>query len=103
MATILTSAIIESAKSTVSEYTSTVSSLNGEVSSLMNSLSSNFMGDAADGYKEFYNVKIVPAIEENLIGGSSLMSSINTLLDNIQQQLLNTVDPQLGENNRNPG
>lgn len=104
MSTILTSAIIESAKSSVDEYVSSVSALYEELNSVINALTSNFMGDAADGYKEFYTQKVAPALNENLIAQTgSLTANIKTILDNIQQQLLNTVDPQLGENNRNPG
>ena len=46
----------------------------------------------------------LPAITEKLTQqGNSLTASIKTMLDNIQQQLLNTVDPQLADFNRNPG
>ena len=59
---------------------------------------------AAEGYKDFYTNKVLPAITENLTQqGNSLTASIKTMLDNIQQQLLNTVDPQLADFNRNPG
>ncbi|MBQ8298181.1 MAG: hypothetical protein IJX77_10415 [Ruminococcus sp.] len=105
MATILTSAIIENAKGSVDTYVSTVNGLNDELDAIINTLTSaNFSGDASNGYKEFYTSKVVPALTENLVDqGSSLTASIKTILENIQTQLLNTVDPQLGENNRNPG
>lgn len=104
MSTILATSMIESAKGNVDEYVSAVQSLNGQLQSIMTTLSGdNFVGDAADGYKEFYTSKIVPAIEENLIGGASLTSNIKTILDNIQQQLISTVDPTLGNNNRGAG
>ena len=99
MSTILTSAIVESAKASVDTYISSIESLNGELEQIMNTLtSSNFNGEAAEGYKDFYTNKVLPAITEN-----SLTASIKTMLDNIQQQLLNTVDPQLADFNRNPG
>ena len=99
MSTILTSAIVESAKASVDTYISSIESLNGELEQIMNTLtSSNFNGEAAEGYK------VLPAITENLTQqGNSLTASIKTMLDNIQQQLLNTVDPQLADFNRNPG
>jgi len=105
MSTILTSTIIEGAKSSVDTYVSTINSLNGELEGILNTLTgNNFAGDAANGYREFYTNKVLPAITDNLINqGNSLTASIKSMLENIQQQLLNTVDPQLGENNRNPG
>ena len=104
MSTILTSAIVESAKASVDTYISSIESLNGELEQIMNTLtSSNFNGEAAEGYN-FYTNKVLPAITENLTQqGNSLTASIKTMLDNIQQQLLNTVDPQLADFNRNPG
>ena len=105
MSTILTSAIVESAKASVDTYISSIESLNGELEQIMNTLtSSNFNGEAAEGYKDFYTNKVLPAITENLTQqGNSLTASFKTMLDNIQQQLLNTVDPQLADFNRNPG
>ena len=105
MSTILTSAIVENAKSSVDSYISSIEGFNTELEGIINTLtSSNFTGDASVGYKEFYTSKVVPAITENLTQqGSSLTESIKSMLESIQQQLLNTVDPQLGENNRNPG
>lgn len=105
MSTILTSAIVDSAKGAVDSYVTTIGDLNDELQGIINTLTgSNFNGDAANGYNEFYTTKVLPAITENLTAqGNSLTASIKTMLDNIQQQLLNTVDPQLGENNRNPG
>lgn len=105
MATILTSAIITSAKDSVDTYVTTVSNLSNQLDGIMKTLTStNFTGDASVGYNEFYTQKVVPAINANLTDpGNSLTASIKSMLENIQQQLLNTVDPQLGDNNRNPG
>lgn len=105
MSTILTSAIVESAKDAVNSYVTTVGGLNEELQEIINTLTSaNFNGEAANGYNDFYTSKVIPAITENLIAqGNSLTASIKSMLDNIQQQLLNTIDPQLGEQNRNPG
>lgn len=105
MSTILTSAIVEGAKNSVDTYVSTINGLNSELEGIISTLTGgNFAGDASEGYKVFYTTKVLPAINENLINqGNSLSSSIKAILDNIQQQLLNTVDPQLGENNKNPG
>lgn len=105
MSTILSSAIVDSAKSIVDTYVASISALNGELENIINTLTgNNFVGDASLGYKEFYTNKVLPAITENLIEqGNSLTASIKSMLDNIQQQLLNTVDPQLGDSNREQG
>ncbi|MBE6843094.1 MAG: hypothetical protein E7510_09750 [Ruminococcus sp.] len=105
MSTILTSAIVENAKSSVDTYVSTIDGLNNELEGVINTLTgTNFIGDASNGYKAFYTSKVLPALTDNLISqGNSLSASIKAILDNIQQQLLNTVDPQLGTNNANPG
>lgn len=105
MATVLTHAIISSATEKVDTYVATASGLYDELSELISTLtSSNFIGDAAEGYKDFFNSKVTPALTENLTTGSeSLMEGIKKLLENIQTQLLDTIDPQLGENNSNPG
>lgn len=105
MSTILTSAIVENAKSSVDTYVSTIAGLNNELEGVINTLTgTNFIGDASNGYKAFYTSKVLPALTDNLISqGNSLSASIKAILDNIQQQLLNTVDPQLGTNNANPG
>lgn len=105
MSTILTSAIVENAKSSVDSYIASIDGLNSQLEEVINTLTgSNFNGDASLGYRDFYTNNVLPAITENLTQpGNSLTASIKSMLDNIQQQLLNTVDPQLGENNRNPG
>lgn len=105
MSTILTSAIVDGAKGAVDSYISSINGLNGELEGILNTLTGgNFTGDASNGYRDFYTTKVLPAITENLTDQSnSLTASIKSMLDNIQQQLLNTVDPQLGDNNRNPG
>jgi len=105
MSTILTSAIIQNATNSVNTYINSVTGLNDQLQDVINTLTSaNFTGDASNGYKEFYTNKVVPAITENLTQqGTSLTASIISMLESIQQQLLNTVDPQLGDNNRNPG
>lgn len=105
MASILTHAIIYSATQAVDSYIATADGLYNELNGVINTLiGTNFNGDASNGYKAFFNAKVVPALTENLTGPSgSLMASIKNILDSIQTQLLDTVDPQLGENNQNPG
>ena len=105
MASILTSAIIEDAKTSVSTYVSTTQELYSELQSIIDRLTvSGFVGDASDGYKEFFNTKITPAIVNNLTEPQgSLTAGITGMLDSIKAQLLDTVDPGLGKLNRNPG
>ncbi len=105
MASVLTHAIISSANGNVDTYVNTANGLYQELEGIITTLTStNFTGDASDGYKAFYLEKVVPAITENLTDpSSSLTASIKSILDSIQEQLLDTIDPNLGDNNRNPG
>ena len=105
MSSILTHAIITNANEKVDTYVSTVNGLYEELTGVISTLTgSNFNGEASDGYKSFYTEKVVPAVTQNLTDPSgSLMSSIKGILESIQTQLLDTVDPQLGDNNKNPG
>ncbi|MBR1764673.1 MAG: hypothetical protein IJ746_04700 [Ruminococcus sp.] len=104
MASILTSAIIVNAKASVTTYQNTVQGLYDELSALLAELTAdNFMGDASTGFNEFFKTKATPAIVDNLIAPEqSLTAGINNMLESIKTQLLDTVDPQLGEINRDP-
>ena len=98
---ILTAAIISNAKEAVKTYVSETNRLFSELDGAIGTLTGqNFNGDASNGYGDFFRTKVTPALTENL---TSLTTSIDSMLDSIQEQLLNTVDPQLGETNRNPG
>ncbi len=105
MPTILTHAIISSATEKVDSYISAANGLNEELAGIVaNLVSANFNGDASDGYNVFYNQKVVPALTENLTAPTgSLMASIKDILESIQTQLLDTVDPELGNNNKSAG
>ena len=104
MASILTHAIISSATEKVDTYVTSVNGIYDELNGIISTLTaSNFNGDASDGYKVFYTQKVVPALTENLTAPqNSLMASLKDMLTGIEMQLLDTVDPQLGENNKNP-
>ncbi|MBP5267500.1 MAG: hypothetical protein J6Z29_02835 [Ruminococcus sp.] len=104
MASVLTAAIVSDAKSSVDTYVATAKALYEELASIINNLTStNFIGDAADGYKEFFNSKATPALTDNLTDPTaSLTAAINGLMDMIKESMLDTVDPQLGDVNRNP-
>lgn len=105
MASILTHVIISSATEKVDTYVTNVNGIYDELNGIISTLTaSNFNGDASDGYKVFYTQKVVPALTENLTAPqNSLMASLKDMLTGIETQLLDTVDPQLGENNKNPG
>ncbi len=105
MDSVLSHAIITNAKSAVEAYMSSATNLFGQLEGVINPLTStNFQGDASDGYLAFFTNTVRPALTDNLTDQqSSLMASIRSMLEGIEEQLLNQVDPQLGENNRNPG
>lgn len=104
MASILSSAIIVNAKASVTTYQTTVQGLYDELNTIVSQLtSSNFLGDASDGFVDFFKTKATPALVDNLIAPEqSLTAGINNMLESIKTQLLDTVDPQLGEINRDP-
>ncbi len=102
-ATILSKQTIENAKTAVDDYIKNIGELNQELDKIMKNLSNDFVGEAATGYKTFYDSKVLPAIEDNLIGNNSLAGNIKTMLDNIEQQLIDTVDTTIGKNNQNLG
>lgn len=105
METILTHAIIANATEKVQDYVTTANGLYEELSGIITALTNtNFKGDASDGYKVFFKDQVTPALTTNLTEpAESLMAGIKNILESIQTQLLDTVDPQLGENNSNPG
>lgn len=105
MSTILTGAIIDGAKAQVDNYITTTKGLYTQLSNTVTKLvTQDFTGDASNGYRQFYEQKVVPAITTNLTDGEkSLMVMINDLLEDIKKQLLYTLDPDMGENNRNAG
>lgn len=105
MATILARKNIDEAVSTVDTYIALANDIFDDLRSTVESLiPANFDGDAAEGFKEFFNAKVVPALTVNLTEPSgSLTSSIKEMLESIKTQILDQVDPQLGEANRNPG
>ncbi|MBR1393327.1 MAG: hypothetical protein IJ561_05780 [Ruminococcus sp.] len=104
MASILSSAIIVNAKTSVSTYVTTAQGLFDELSSVINNLTaSGFIGDASNGFQEFFTTKVTPVLQANLTEpGTSITAGITSMLDSIKEQLLDIVDPQLGEINKDP-
>jgi hypothetical protein len=72
-------------------------SFHGTMTSLTNS---NWNGDGAEGCKEFFNGTVTPALTDGI---SSIAKALADILANIQDTLLDQLDPQLGDANRNPG
>ena len=99
MATILTKTIISNAMGAVDTYKESAKALYGELDDIIKALTgNNFNGDLV-----FYQQKVVPALTENLTAeANSLMAGIKNMLESIQTQLLDTVDPQLKSYNVNP-
>ena len=97
--------IIANASSAVDTYVTTATALYQELNTLITTLTtSNFQGDAADGFKEFFNNKATPILVDSLTApNTSLTAGIKTMLDNISTSLLDQVDVQLGEGNRTAG
>ncbi len=104
MASILSNATITNAKGSVTSYVATAQGLYDELQNVINTLTSaGFMGDSADGFKEFFTSKATPALVANLTDPQgSITAGINGMLDSVKTTLLDTVDPQLGDINRNP-
>jgi uncharacterized protein YukE len=97
----LTRANIIDARSAIDAYES---SCNGIYESLQSTLtgltSSNWTGDGADGCMYFFNSTVTPALTEGL---TSISKALRDILDNVELTFLDTLDPQLGDANRNPG
>ena len=105
MASILSSAMITNAQGSVNTYINTANQLYSELQSIINNLTADgFQGDAANGYREFFQNKATPALGPNLTEPTgSLTAGINNMLNTIKEQLLDTVDPGLGKLNQDPG
>lgn len=101
MPTILSTQIIENAKAAVDTYENTANNLLSQINDALKRLApTDFEGDASTGYMEFFTSKATPALDENM---KSLTKGIREILDSIGEQLMATVDVQLGDFNRDPG
>ena len=106
MATVLHKTIIANASSAVDTYVTTATALYQELNTLITTLTtSNFQGDAADGFKEFFNNKATPILVDSLTSAQvfwiRLMYSwereIELLEMQVQQNLLQKFDEILQE------
>ncbi len=97
---ILTKANINQAVDAVNNYVSSANGLFDQLQEIVNALTStDFIGDASNGYKQFFTAQVTPALTTNL---TSLTDGIKSMMESIGTQLLDTVDVKLGEVNQNP-
>ena len=97
--TILKEADILDAQTAITTYKTECDSCYEQLKSTIDSLTvsgSNFNGDSSDGYNEFFTA-ITPALTTNL---EALTQNLTQMLDGIREMLLDTVDPGLGNANR---
>ena len=104
MATILTTQIINDAKASVDTYIQTVNDLYKQLSTEITNLTSEgFQGDAANGFMDFFTTTMTPLLQEKLTGEESITTQLKQTLDYIDEQLLQTLDPNLGKYNKEAG
>ena len=101
MAKVLTRAQIAEATGAIETYASTCNGLYQSFQGTLNALTStNWTGDGSDGCKYFFNGTVTPALTEGI---ESITKALKDILANCEQTFLDTVDPQLGDANKNPG
>ena len=93
---------IEAVKNAVNTYIQTCSGIFGNMQNTISTLrGADFVGDASNGYEEFFT-QITPALTTNLYASEeSLMVGINNMMNSIKETLLDTVDPDLEAANKN--
>jgi len=93
---------IDAVKKAVEMYIRTCSGIFENLKKTIGDLrGKDFVGDASNGYEEFFT-QITPALTTNLyLGDESLMVGINNMMDSIKATLLDTVDPELEAANKN--
>lgn len=100
---------MQKAKAVCADYRSKVSTLTSDLESTVSTLmSSGFQGEAADGFREFYEKNVKAFLEPS--GTLDLFLSMfdkegEGLFDSIEKALIlgEGLDPSLGENNRSLG
>lgn len=100
---------MQKAKSVCADFRATVATFTADLEGTVNTLmSSGFQGEAAEGFKEFYNNNVKAFLEN---GGTfdQFLSMFDKdgegLFDSIEKALVlgEGLDPKLGENNRSLG
>lgn len=105
MASILTAQIITDAQAALTNYQTECERLYKELETTISNLRTDaFVGDASNGYDQFFREQATPPLTTNLYGNDeALIDSLRAMLGSIKEQLLDTVDPGLGDANRNAG
>ena len=79
MASILSSAMITNAQGSVNTYINTANQLYSELQSIINNLTADgFQGDAANGYRDFFQNKATPALGPNLTEPTGSLTAAST-------------------------
>lgn len=102
MTTAVSTSEIQEAIQATTQLQNELQSLYQNVQSRIQDLAgTDFIGDGADGYLEFFNTKITPGLRDNLVADDgSILAALKNILQSIQDQLISSVDPALGQNNR---
>lgn len=105
MSTVLSQQIITNSTAEVDSYITKANGYFSELQSAIDTLiASGFIGEGADGYKIFFDTKIVPTLTTNLTeGDSSLMGALKKMMEEIGTQFLDVIDHALGDANQNAG
>ena len=98
--TILTTENLTEARNAVTTYRSTCESIFSKLQADINSLTgADFIGDASKGYVDFFS-QVTPALTTNLTGTEQSVTSMLESLLTLVEQMLNPVDPELGNANK---
>ena len=101
MATILTTENLTQAKNAVTTYRSTCESIFLKLKADIDSLTkADFIGDASTGFVDFFS-QVTPALTTNLTGTDQSVTSMMESLLALVEQMLNPVDSNLGDANKN--
>lgn len=96
---LMTENLIE-ARSAVTMYRSTCESIFSKLQADITGLTeSSFIGDASVGYIDFFS-QVTPALTTNLTGTEQSVTSMLESLLTLVEQMLNPVDPELGNANK---
>lgn len=95
---------IDAAMAAIDIYVNTCNEIYSKLKETITTLTApgaNFNGDSAAGYNDFFT-QLTPVLVERLTApDGSLSSSLKKLLNEIKDALLDTVDPNIGNQNRN--
>lgn len=95
----ITPDMMKNALTVVSDYRTNTINLHDQLTATVNSLSGNFSGNAAEGFKFFYTERIEPAVGEGL---TKLLDALQQILEEILKAIpgVDGLDDELGEGNR---